>query len=306
MDIKIVLNQVSVLFILLVTGVVIGKLKLGGKDFGRNIASLVFHLALPAMIVSSMSYPFSLSMLTNGGRLIAIGIAVMLISYGASLIALRFLRVDALSRNIYQYGILFSNFGFMGYPIIEALLGREGVFYASLFNLPIYLLINSYGIMLIARGEKSRINMKLKNILNAPILAVLLGFCMFLLSVKLPGTLAVSLSMIGAMTTPLSMILIGFILSAARLKQLFCSFKVYLVSLIRLVVLPMIVLIVLKALNLGSMITAVAVITTAMPVAVNASILAEKYKGNSFLAAQLVFISTLLSAITIPIIILML
>jgi hypothetical protein len=238
----------------------------------------------------------------EGFWLIVISVGTIIFSFIVAIITVKLLKVDPLSRNIYQFGIMFSNFAFMGYPVVEALFGEQGILYASLFSIPIYFLFNSLGIMIIKRGKAKYINMDLKNIVNPPFMAVIIGFCIFIFSLKIPKPVAMSINMLASTTTPLSMILAGLILANAKFSELFNNYQVYVVTSIRLILLPVSLLFFLKAFDLNLMMTGIPVVITAMPIAANASILAEKYDGNSYLGAQCVFISTLLSVLTIPII----
>lgn len=115
-----------------------------------------------------------------------------------------------------------------------------------------------------------------------------------------------TLEMVGNTTSPLSMILAGLILANAKFKEMFYNVRVYLVSVVRLVVLPIIVLMALRWTSLSQLSVGVVVLLTAMPVAASASILAQKYDGNTYLGAQCVFVSTLLSIITIPLVVFLL
>lgn len=302
MDFFVTLNQILILFILLLAGFVIRKLKIVDDTFSKNLSNFLFNIVFPAMIIHSMNYPFSIDVLVDSGWLIMISMGIIIFSIVVSEITIKLLKVDALSRNIYQFGIVFSNFGFMGFPVVESIFGKEGVFYASIFAIPIYFMVNSIGIMMIERGEENTIQMNFKNVVNAPIIAVFIGFFIFIFSVKLPTPIEKTIDMVAATTTPMSMILAGIILANSKFSELFSNYKVYIVSFIRLIFLPLCMLWFLKLFNLDLLMIGIPVIITAMPIAANASMLAEKYGGNAYLGAQSVFISTLLSILTIPMI----
>ena len=296
------LNQVVVLFILMLIGFGVKRLKLIEDSFNRNLSNLLFYIIMPAMIINAMDYSFSPQLLIKGFWLIMAGFFVMALSGVVGIIYTKSIKEDKLSKNVYQFGIMISNFGYMGFPVCELLYGKEGLFYAALFNIPIFIIVNSIGVLIIARGSKRSAGIDLKNIFNPPVISVFVGLLFFIFSVKLPSPITNSVKMVAATTTPLSMMLAGISLANARVADLFFNYKVYVVTFIRLIVLPMLVLIILKAVGATGYMLSIPVIITAMPIAANVSLLAEKYESNAYLAAQTVFISTLISILTIPVI----
>jgi predicted permease len=191
----------------------------------------------------------------------------------------------------------------MGYPVIEAVFGKEGVFFASIFNVPVYFVVNSFAVMIISRGEQKGGSLSFRKVINPPMVALAAGFLMFVLSVKLPSALDAAVTMIGASTTPLSLILSGLLLANADFRSIFTNLKVFVTCAIRLLAMPAVMLLVMTAFHAGRLELGIPVIIAGMPVAANVSILSEKYGGNSLLGAQCVFLSTLLSIITIPLVI---
>ncbi len=300
------LYQILVLFILLLVGFTVRKLKLVEDTFTKNLSNFLFYIIIPAKIIDAMNYDFSAQTLMKSGWLMLMGLIISIFSYCFSILVVKLFKTDAISRNIYQFALTFSNFGFMGYPVIEAIFGDIGVFYAAVFNISNYILVNSLGVMLIKRRAAKRIEMDSKNLINPPIMAVVIGLILFIFSIELPMPIAASIKMIGSPTSALSMMLVGMLLSNAKLSEMFTDIRVYIVSFIRLIVLPIFVLVILRLFAVDTLAIGIVVVITAMPVAANTSILATKYDGNAYLAAQCVFISTLLSVITIPFIALML
>ncbi|WHH57440.1 AEC family transporter [Petroclostridium sp. X23] len=303
MDFIVTLNQILVIFILLLVGFLVRKLNIVDISFTKNLSSFLFNVVLPAMIINAFNYPFSMQVIRDAGWLIVICIGIILLSAGVSIIAVKLLNVDQASRNVFEFSIMFSNFAFMGYPVIEALFGKEGILYASLFSLPLYILFNSLGVIMFMRKDaKGMGNIHLRDIVNPPMVALIIGLCIFLFSIQLPKPIAQTVSMVGNTITPLAMVLSGLILANAAFSKMFSNYKVYIVSFIRLILLPVAVLLVLKLFNLELLMIGIPVIVTAMPIPANSAILAEKFDGNAYLGAQSVFISTLLSVLTIPII----
>jgi predicted permease len=298
-------GQVVVLFILLMTGFMVRRLNIVDDLFSKNLSNFVFNIVFPAMIIYSMNFPFSKKALVDGGWLIVISIGILLFSGIVSIISVKLLKVDTLSENIFHFGLLFSNFSFMGFPVISAVFGEKAIFYTSIFIVPLRLAFNTIGVLIMQRGTREDVKISVKSLINPPIVAVAAGFIIFLFSIQLPSAVNTSIKMVAGTMTPLGLMIVGLNLANAKFAAMFSNYKVYIVSVIRLIVLPICLFVILKAFQFDSLMIGVPVIITAMPIAASASILAEKYDGDSYLGAQSVFISTLLSIVTIPFIALM-
>ncbi|QEK11294.1 AEC family transporter [Crassaminicella thermophila] len=306
------LTQVFILFLLLMTGYISKRLRVISNDLNHDLSNLILYVALPALVLSSLSnYAFSKQMMIKSGSLLMISLCVYALSIIISYITVKLFKMKGMTRDVLQYGIIFSNVGFMGYPMVNAIFGKEGIFYAAIYNLPFNVLTWTLGIMIMSRTHREKIKQrehskggpKLKGLLNPGIISVFIGFTMFLTSTKFPYPIFKALNIIGSTTTPLSMIFIGSILADMNVKKIFTNGSVFLCSIIRLIFLPMIVLCILKLFNFDQITKGIPVIITAMPVAANCAMFAAKYDSDYRLASQLIFISTLSSMLTIPFIV---
>lgn len=302
------LNQVIVLFSLIIIGYIIKKLKLVNESMKDDISSLVINITLPAFILSSMTSNFSREILSNSIKLVAISFSMYIFAIIIGWIFAKIIKLKKDEENIYRYIIAFSNCGFMGYPIVNAVLGKQGVFYAAIFNLGFTTFVWTYGVYLIrinqeTNQQKMSIKEKFLSAINPALVAVILGFSFFLVGIKLPYVISETLSMIGGVTTPLSMMLIGFILSEIHLKDIINGWRIYLLSLMRLIIMPSLVYLILSYFNFDGYLLQIPVLIAAMPAAANTAIISSRYNGNYQLASKGIFITTLLSIITIPIII---
>ncbi|MFZ5968943.1 MAG: AEC family transporter [Bacillota bacterium] len=301
-------NQIFILFLLLISGYTAKKFRVISNEMNRDLSSFILNVALPGMIITSMNFSFSMELLIKSGKLLVISWVVYGVSIGISYVVPRLLSVDGTRRDIFQFLTVFSNVGFMGYPVVNAVFGEKGVFYAALYNLPFNILLFSFGIMILSRpsrydGNENSVAFNWKELLNPGIIAVMIGFILFLTSSSLPGPIYTTLKMLGDTTTPLSMVFVGSILADVSFKTIFTDIKVFLASGVRLLVMPILTLIGLKLLFTDPMIIGIPVIITAMPVAANAAILSTKYGNDYQLASQVIFISTMLSMATIPFIV---
>lgn len=239
-----VFNQVSVLFIFIVVGFVIKRAKVIDDSLNKGLTNFILYVALPALTIDSMNLNFSKSMLVNSGLLLTIAIGVYAFAIVLSIFIPAILGVEKSSAGVYKFCTIFPNWGFMGYPIAYTLYGKVGMFYAIIFTLPLSFLVWTLGIMIIGKEDKNKV--EFKNLLNPGIIAAFIGLFLFLFSVKLPEVLGRSLEMLGNTTTPLIMVVIGSILGNLKVKTIFKDVKILIISLIRLIVMPIVVLTVLK------------------------------------------------------------
>lgn len=297
-----VINQVIILSLVMIVGIYARKKNIITKEANKSLSDLLVNITLPFLLVSSFNYSYSKDMLTKAKIIFIYSVIIHLILIFASkLFALRY---PERSKKVLRFITIFSNSGFMGYPVLEGLFGKIGIFYGAIFNIPFNIFMLSVGVM-IYTGKKDL--KTLKGVLMHPgIIATLIGLIMFIFSIKLPYPIYTTLNIVGSMTTPLAMLIVGAMLAEVKLKEIFQGSIVYYASFIRLMVVPFITLIILKLLHADKLLMQISVITEAMPAAVLASVFAEKYGADTVLASRSVFITTILSMITIPIIVMVL
>lgn len=304
------IEPVSVLFLLIVLGYVVKRKHIVSDTMIKDISALVINVALPSFIVTSMNFDFSMEVLLNSGFLVITSFTVYAGAILFSKVYSKLLRIEGKTKDVHEYICTFSNVGFMGYPVIFAVFGELGVFYAAIYNLSFNLLAWSYGVSLLDRDtredpnrQKLSIGKRIINLFNPALIAVIIGFVLFLTSTQLPRVIFDTLKMVGNTVTPLSMMCIGFILSEVDTKDVFNDWRIMVTSFIRLIAIPMLVFLVLKGLGKEGFLLTIPVIITAMPAAANTAIIAVRYNSDYHLASKAIFISTLISIVTIPLMI---
>ncbi|WP_069651057.1 AEC family transporter [Caloranaerobacter ferrireducens] len=298
MDFILVLNQVLVLFILLILGFILKKINIMTDELGKGLSTLIIYVTLPALIITSMNYKFSQDMLSNSIKLLIIGVIVYTFMIIVGVIFVKLLKIQGMQKGVYLFLIIFSNVGFMGYPVVEVAFGKIGVFYAAIYNLIFNILIWTLGVILVNPGHEKKIN--LKALINPGTVSIVLGFTLFIFSIKLPKPIYISLHKLGASTTPMAMLVVGSLLGDAKFKEIFGNSKLFIVALLRLIIIPLSVLFVLTRLNLPPVVAGIPVIISSMPTAANAAIFARRFDSDYRLASQGVFLTTLISIATIP------
>lgn len=306
------LEQVLILFLLIVVGYFVKKRGIVTDHMNREISSLVLNVLLPAFLIKSMNFDFDLDVLIKSGTLVGISFCIyagmILFSFGI----MRGLGERDMRKDVFQYVLAFSNVGYMGYPVVDAILGAKGVFLTAIYNLSFSVLVWTYGVYLMKRTPDrlkgvhthSSIRHKLKAAVNPGLVAITVGFFLFLFSIELPYPIFKSMELIGNTASPLSMMFIGFILAEVPFKEIYTDMNAFVVSLVRLIIYPVMVLVVLKTLGFSGLLLQIPVLITAMPAAANTAILASRYENDYKLGSTVIFISTLLSVVTIPIVVL--
>lgn len=292
-----------VLFLIMLVGFIAYKKDYMNDNASKKLSSIVVNIANPALILSSI-----LSMdntITGKDLMITVVIAAAL--FGGLLLISVFVpvifRVDRQSYGAYRVMTVFSNIGFMGFPIISSVFGSSALLYATLFLIPYNVLIYTYGIhtMKMNRsGEKEKLN--LGQILNIGVLACILAIILFAFQVKLPDFLASGITMLSNLTAPLSMMVIGASMAVIDFKSLLSDYKLLLFSLFKLLLLPILGTLLVKQFVSNEVICGVTMVMLATPVGSMTAMLAQEYDGDYELASKGVMLTTLLSVVTIPIV----
>lgn len=293
-----IINQIVVLFLVMIVGFFARKRNIINAQVNKGLTELLLNITLPFTIITSFNYNFSMDMLKKSGGVVVFGSLIFLISYliGRALYS----KYPREIRGVLMFSAMFSNCGFMGFPLIKSVYGQEGVFYGAIFNMVFNILLWTVGISLFT-GKKDLKTVK-RALVNPGTVAVYIGLFIFFFSIKLPAPILNTLEMVGDVTSPLSMIVIGSILGGMNIKDVFSSREAYYSTFVRLILIPIVIFGLFKLFKLEGLSFGVLLLISAMPAAANTAIMSEKYDANSALASKCIFISTALSAITIPLV----
>ena len=292
------------LALILVLGFFLGKKKLISSGTNKEITNLLLTVFMPASLFMAFPAEYSeesLSLFSSG---LLAGVLVMLMLILVSRILFNKWWFKGGLRYESQFAFIFNNATFLGYPIVANTFGSTGIIAYCGFIIAFNIALFSYGIWLF----EHKITLKLfKSIVTNPnIIAVLLGMVIFLTGIKLPELITSSVGFVGNATTPLSIICIGFMLSRADFKSLIKKWKIIITAASQLILCPLITFGVLKALNFPAEVINVCTLIQALPTATSLGLFATKYGGNNIEASELVTVSTILSVVTMPVMILLL
>ncbi len=301
MKFETIITQIIVLFLIIIIGFFARKRNIINNEVNKGLTELLLNITLPFLIITSFNFDFSIDMLFKSGVIFVYTLFIFIISYLIGRVM--YMKYPQNIKSVLLFTAMFSNCGYMGFPIIQSIYGKEGVFYAAIFNMVFNITIWIVGVALFT-GKKDLSTIK-KALLNPGTVSVYIGLFIFIFSIKIPGPIYKTFEMVGGMTSPLSMIVIGSMLGEMNIKEVFSSVPAYYSSFIRLIFIPIAVFFILKLLGASGMILGVLTLVSAMPTAVNTAIISEKYGGNSAFASKSVFIATVLSTLTIPLIIML-
>ena len=297
MDLSVIVNGVISLFLIILVGVYAAKKRIITKEINKGLTNILLKITLPCLVVSSFIFDLSDELKDNIIRCFIYSPLVLIISIVISYILL--IPIKGEKKIIIQFANVFSNCGFIGFPIVFSIYGNEVVIYASIFNLFFTAFLWTYGVILF-NGKMKREDIK-KVLLNPAIVAVFIGLIIMIFGFDIPSVLSSTLDLVGNMTSPLSMIIVGVILGNAKIISYLKDKTIYYSAFLKLIIMPCILILISRLLKDTSLVIKTLIIVTAMPAAAMTSILAESFDKESEYSAVIVFITTLFSVITFPI-----
>ena len=292
-------TQVLILFILIGIGFLGTKKGIIRKEGVSTITEIMLYIVTPCVIIHAFQRDFEPQLLK--GFLIAFGAA--LLSHIVCIILGRLFihNSDDDKNRIFRFGVIFSNCGFMSLPLLDALLGSEGVFYGASYVAVFNLVLWSYGVMMMDRSG-SGLSVK-KLLLNPGVIPVVIGLIFFFTSFRLPDMIATPVNYLAALNTPVPMLVIGYNVAGIDLKKVMRDKDEYIMMVLRLLICPAIILAAMYFLGVRGTLLVACAVSASAPVAASSTMFTIKFGGNSELSAETVAVSTLLSIITMTLIV---
>lgn len=300
MNITVIINQLIQLFGLIILGYLLFKVDLIDRASNQKLSKLVLQVTMPCLVLDSVLKQTGERDIRTVGFVFLIAVIYYLAMPFVGYLLCILLRLPKKSRGVYMFMAVFENIGFMGIPLINAIYGPKGVLYTAVVNIIFNLSAFGYGPWMISLGTDTAARFRLRDVLSPGSLLSLLAIFLYFTGIQFPSTLAGPIGSVGAMTTPLAMMLIGSTLATIRPGEVFRDIHVYPYLLVRQVVLPLLAFPLLEMAIPDEMVLGVFFILSIMPAASNCVLFATTYHNDEALAARAVFISTLLSIVTVP------
>ena len=296
-DMKSLLTMQGMMFLMILIGAGLRKIQIVTTEGRRSMTNLVVNLVLPCNILYAFSNADA-SAFRSMLVVVVMAFLIQLVWYLLSKVLWRDMQGNR--RGVMRYAFQFSNCGYLGNPVIEGLYGAQGLVYASVFLLPVRLFMWSVGLECF-QEEAGSFRKTIRRALTHPcLLATILGVLWMFFPIKLPDFLYNTISGFNQCLTPLTMLVIGFIMAETDLRKMFCK-DLFVITALRLLIQPMLVLAVCRLLNLETLVAEVVTVLVSMPVANTTALLASQHDCDYTFASNVVVFTTLVSMITIPI-----
>lgn len=312
----ILLQQMIVLFLIMMVGFICRKIGIINDEASKCLSGIVVNVANPALILSSTINKESA---IEGQELlltVVLAIAIYVILLVLAELLPRLLRVCKADLGVYKAMTVFSNIGFMGFPLLVAMYGSDSLLYASIFLIPYNVLIYTYGIhamqvptepQMVSETD-SQLHIEKKSsipwnkIFNIGVIACIVTILLYITKPTVPVFVEDTVTNLSNLTAPLSMLVIGDAMAKMKLRELITDKKLLLFSAMKLIVIPVIGLFCLKLLGLSELLLGVCLVMLSTPVGSMTAMLAQQQGGNYELASKGVALTTLLSVLTMPIV----
>lgn len=296
------LNQTAFLFSFIVLGYILVRVKAVPAHAQHVLSKLENTVFIPALVLGTFINQFTVEKVTSASKLLLGSIALEIVVMGLSFLCVKIMSRDRYERNIYQYGLCFANFGFMGNAVFSALF--PGIFMEYLiFTLPLWTLIYMWGAPVLLMGdEKADVKTRLKSFFNPMMVCTVLGMVIGITGLKLPAFIGQAVSAAGDCMSPIAMLITGMTLAQMDLKEILRIRGVYVSTVFRLLVFPAIFLLALCVIPFGCTFATCAICALSMPLGLNTVIIPAAQGKDTRIASGMALVSHLLSCVTIPVV----
>lgn len=303
MELSAVLDQMIVLFVCIAAGAAAARTGVMTREGNQHISNLVIHITCPALILSAAlseetpQLPPALM-----GELLLLSVGTYAVLALLAWVLPKVLHVPREKRGLFRFMLVFSNVKFMGFPVVEALLGQEGLFYAAVFNIPFDILVFSLGVWYMS-GGRAKTKAAWQTLLSPAIVASAAALAVNLSGVRLPAVVGKCLQFVGGITSPASMLVLGASIGGLSLRVLAGGWRVNVLLLLRQFLIPIFGFFLLRPILSDSVVLGMMVLMLAMPIGSITTMFCLQYEQDEALGSRSVFLSTLISIAAIPILV---
>lgn len=297
----VIINQMIQLFLVIGLGFFLRKTGMIDDVFYDKLSKLVLNVTMPLMIVGAVLKSGAGIQLDTVSVLFSCIILTILLPAAAWLLSV-ILPVEPENRGLFIFMIMYPNVGFMGFPLMRAIFGDDSVLGTAVINLCFNVSLFTVGRMVIS-GEKLKGSFSIRKLMTPGVVASLLAVCIYIVKMPCPSVLSDTINLVGSMTTPLAMLLIGAVLAKLPMRNILGDYRVWLFSVLIQLIIPAAFYPLMKWLIADELMRGITLIICAMPVANSAVLFAAEYQKDDVFAAKTVFISTMISIVTIPLLV---
>ena len=292
-------QQVLVLFILIAIGFICGKKGVITEHASKKMTDIVLYIVTPCVMISAFQREFSFQTLEL--LLVAVATASVILALSILIAHLVLHDSDESRRRVIRFAVVFSNCGFMSLPLQKELLGDDGWFFGSIFVAVFNIFSWTYGLAEMS-GDAKQLSFK-RLLLNPGLLGVTAAVILFVCRVTLPPVILQPVTHLANLNTPIPMLIIGFYLSQAKLRDAFTNGRIYLAMALRLILIPVLAALGMSLLKLDRTMIIAFTIACAAPCAASTTMFAAKFNRDVSLSVSVTAASTVISILTMPLIV---
>lgn len=301
MEMSTIIKSVISLFLIMLVGLYCSKKGIINSNVSKGLTRILLEITLPCMIIVSFSLPYDEGVKSNIMKTFYYSFLTYIIIAIASYVLM--IPVKDEKKLILHFSNIFTNTGYIGFPILNVIYGAEAVMYGAIFNIFFTIFLWTYGVM-IFKGKMEKQDLVkeiLKALKNPSLIAVYIGITMMLFDLKLPAVILASVNSIGNMTGPISMIMVGAFSYKINVKEYLIDWTIYYGIAVKLIIIPAFLYFISLLIQDRTIVSNSVIILASMPAAAMTSIFADSFNIKKDYAAVFVVATTLLSVFTLPI-----
>ncbi len=299
--------QMLFLFAFIIIGFVLAKIKVMPDNSSTVLSKLENFIFVPALVMNTFIERGSVDALASSWKYIVGGAGITIVLIPIAYLIVKLCYKDKYLQNVTAYGLIFSNFGFMGNAVVSAIF-PEIFFEYTMFTLPMWTLIYLWGVptLLIGDGKRTTIKDRLKAFVNPMLIGMLIGLIIGLSGLVLPNAIGSVIKVSADCMSPVAMIFTGMVISKIKIMPLIKNWQLYVITFIRLAVFPLIFILIFAFVPQGNFLNETllicAICALSMPMGLNAIVIPAAYSKDTTYPAGLLLSTCVLSIISIPLI----
>ncbi len=294
---NIALNQILIMFLIIIAGIICFKVHIINTTVNKKLSEFLLQIVNPLLIFNSYQREFSIELLDGLFISFLLGFITHLFAIVVSHVILRGKNQEDVI--LERFSVIYTNCGFMGIPLINGIIGSEGVFYITAYLTVFNFLIWSQGVIMMTGKQTPKA--MVKTLVSPTILATFLGIIAFAAQIRVPSIIFQSFDYIASMNTPMAMIIAGVTIAQTDIWKSFFKIRIYLVVFLRLFAIPLVLLFLYTRFPINSNVITAAILAAGCPAAATGTLFALRYNKNSLYASEIFGITTIASLVSIPI-----
>jgi hypothetical protein len=291
-----IVNQIVKMLLILIVGFICFRLKLVDQNGNKTLSNLLLMVVNPLLAVMALQIEYKSELVQ--GLLIAFVLAAISHVIGIIISQLCIRKNKNENFGIERFSSMYSNCGFMGIPLVQSILGSEGVFYLTAYMTVFNLFSWTHGILLMT-GKTSKKEL-VKSLTSPMIVASVVGLVLFFARITIPTVPADAINYIASMNTPLAMLIAGISVAQTDFSKMLKKWRLYYISILKLLVMPAFVLLVLMIVKVNTLVAVTILVAAACPSAATGTAFALRFQKDYRYSSELYAFTTILSLITIP------